>query len=272
MDEFLSLVQYKNVTDLAKEKGSRLSNCVLLAENVRQKILQHELFYVKQNNNILILDDQGKFYRCYYYLNQNDNYGVLSFDKPVVIELPYTKRLNEKQKLQVKLIQSMGFYLGRKSGTMFCLPQNIIQHENGNKVICTFANEDDLKEVDILLRTYFNPLFSFLPTEEELINSIIDKRVFIVRDGNKIAALLISGIEKQYVSIKQLVVDKIYRRQGLGKALIDAYHANYVNEVALFQHWVDMSNKVAIGMYRDFGYEFNIRKANEYILLPKERR
>lgn len=52
--------------------------------------------------------------------------------------------------------------------------------------------------------------------------------------------------------------------------ILKAYHDRYKTEVMSFNHWVDLNNIAAVNMYRSFGYEFNLRKANEYILITEE--
>ena len=270
MDEFLSLDQYKHIINLTKDNGARLTNCVLLAENIRQKIIRRELYYLQLNNGLLILDRQDGFYRSYYYLDGHESNKRLDFDRPIVIEMPYTKELTEKQILQIKIIRSMGFRLGRESGMMFSLSEHIKLRQSEHKEICTFANQEDIMQIDALLKAYFDPLFAFLPSQEELNAAIKEKRAFVIRNSGGVAAVLICGNERNAVSIKQLVVDSAHRGKGFGKTLMQAYHARYINEVGSFWHWVDMNNNVAIDMYKKFGYQFNYRKANEYVLLPKE--
>ena len=86
----LSLEQYKTLTRQAKGNGCRLTNCVLLAEAVRQKILGQTLYYLQMGQGLLILDEQDGFYRCYFYLAENGDFERVELDKPAVIELPYT--------------------------------------------------------------------------------------------------------------------------------------------------------------------------------------
>ena len=81
---------------------------------------------------------------------------------------------------------------------------------------------------------------------------------------------MVSDFDKRNASIKQLTVKKTERRRGFGKALINSYHQQYWSDLTVFKHWVDLNNAPAINMYQAFGYQFHLRKANEYIMLKGE--
>lgn len=270
MHRITSLEQYKRIVDQAKENGCRLSNCFFLPEAIRQKIAKGTLLYENLEPGLLLLDNQTSFYRCYYFLSEHDKFRRLVLDKPAVIELPYTCELNHKQVLQVEKIESMGFRLGRKSGMMCSLPERITFDNKISNDICSLADYQDVERIYDLLNFCFNPLYAFLPTLGELEASIRGSKVLVIRNGERIAASLISSIEKGIASIKQVAVNPSYRGQGYGKAILQAYHSRYINEALSFQHWVDMNNFVATSLYVKFGYEFNLRKANEYILTTEE--
>lgn len=272
MDRILTLKQYKDILIEAKSNGFVLSNCFFLAAELNRKIGEGTFLFKPIQNGLLLLDDLGDFYRCYYFLSSKDEPGEIQLDKDAVIELPFNSTLNGKQLLQVDKIKTMGFCLGRESGMMWSDPKKIITCDYSQQdKICCLAEEKDAKQVLALMTSCFNPLYAFLPSMNELCSFVKEGRVLVIRDGMNIAAALISGFEKRIATIKHVAVDPDYRGKDYGKVLLNTYHNKYKDIATSFQHWVDLNNTVAVSMYRNFGYEFNLRKANEYIFIVKEK-
>lgn len=198
MDKIISFEHYSDTVNMAKEKGCKLSNCFFLPNNIRKMISEGKLYFQLIDNGLLLLDDQTDFYRCYYFLSEQEKYGIITLDKSVVIEFPFNNALNAKQLLQVEKIESMGFRLGRESGMMCAAPDKIVTMsvEYAND-LCYLADQEDASQILDLMHLCFNPLYSFLPTMKELSVSIQENRVLVVRDGEKIVASLISGLDKK---------------------------------------------------------------------------
>lgn len=266
MNKVLTYEQYKETIAQAKLDGYSLSNNFFLPAAIREKIAEASLSFHSIENGLLMLDDCGDFYRCYYYLSRRSSPGKLDFDKPAVIELPFNSSLNDNQLLQVSRIEAMGFRLGRESAMMSCPADGSACCYGGDSGICTYAKAQDAPQILQLLYLCFDPLYAFLPTLEQLLCSIAEDRVIVIRDGDKIAAALVSSFEKGIASIRQVAVDPQLRGKGYGKDILCAYHKKYLGEAASFQHWVDINNTPAVNMYQSAGYSFSHRRANEYIL------
>ena len=272
MNRITSIQQYKNIIAVAKQNNFKLSNCFFLAADINQKIVRNSLLFAYIQNGLLLFDDISDFYRCYYFLPVVGNPEKIQLDKNAVIEFPFNNTMTEKQILQVEKIKAMGFSLGRESGMMCSSPTAIVAlNAEQKESICCLADDGDAEQILNLMNIVFDPLYSFLPSMQELCDDIKEGRVIVIRDGEKIAAALISGFEKKIAMIKQVAVNPAYRGKQFGKMLLQAYHSKYCGEASSFQHWVDLNNYTAINMYRKFDYEFNLRKANEYILRVKEK-
>lgn len=264
--------RYKELVADLRKQGYRLSNCFFLPDTIQKKIASGSLFVQQIENGTLILDDQGGFFRCYYFIPEEGEQKHVLLSKDAVVEFPYNGEMNDKQRLQENKILSLGFQLGRRSGLMTAKAEQIVQEDEirtDSEIIC--AVPEDITGIRSLLDESFNPLYAFLPTEEEMQQLVNNQMVFVNRRDSMICAVLVSSIEKGIASIRQIAVKKAWRGQGLGKALVDRYHQHYINDVSGFQHWVDLENTPAISMYHAFGYRFSLRKANEYILVRKEK-
>lgn len=258
-----SLEQYKALTAEARNAGCQLSNCFFLAPEIQKKIDSGTFYCHPLEKGLLLLEDCGSFYRCYYYLGECAPAPV-ELEKDAVIELPFTSALNEKQAKQIRMIEQMGFRLGRESSLMR-VSADAIRTELPENDRCAFSEQSDADEILRLIYSTFNPLYSFLPTAEELAQAIEEKRVFVVRDQRRAVGVLVSSLSKKIATLHLLAVNPEYRGKGLGRLLCDFYHKHYRADAAAFQHWVDLKNEPAIHMYEKFGYEFTSRKANEYI-------
>lgn len=267
MNKIKSPEQYKEIIGTAKANGYKLTNCFFMPAAIRQKTADGTLFYENTDGGLLLLDDIVDFYRCYYYLSESVEPKPVHLDKQAVIEFPFTGELNEKQLAQIEKIEAMGFHLGRESGMMTCQGDKIIKRtiQQSDFTVET-ASENDAQKVFDLITGTFNPLYSFLPKLSELHDIIAEGRVLAIHCGSDLAAALISSVEKKSAIINQVAVDPVYRGKGLGKLIVQAYHDKYMAEIPTFQHWVDLNNTPAVNMYKSFGYEFSLRKANEYIL------
>ena len=153
---------------------------------------------------------------------------------------------------------------------MTCRPEDLISRCSTTEEVHPAIPEQAEEIYDLLYRT-FDPRYAFLPSMPDLITAIREGMVFVISRENRVAAALISGVEKNIAGIQQVAVEKSAQGCGLGKTLLEAYHQKYAKQVTAFQHWVDLHNSPALKMYRSFGYTVGLRKANEYILSPKTK-
>ena len=233
----------------------------MFSDEIEKLIELNRWKYVLLDNGLLFLDDNDTFYRCYYYLDTDVKYDVVMFDKDVVIEFPFNVELKDRQIKQIDKLYELGFVLGRQSSQMLLKKEDICNIDTDVDV--EFAGIDDIDRIMELLYDSFNPLYSFLPDKEELANSINLNNIYIVKDFNDIVGVLCCDIDDDKAYIRQVTIDKRYRGKGYALSLIN-YFLNDKN-VDEYIHWVDIDNDRAISIYRKFGYNFGIKKANEYI-------
>ena len=269
MDKPLTYEAWKQAQAEARARGWKLSNCFLMPAELRKKTEAGVLSLHRVENGLFLLEDCESFYRCYYCLSPTERPGALRLDREAVIEFPFSGELNPTQQLQIGLLQELGFILGRESGLMACAAADIRSLELDLSEV-RGPQTDELPEIDALLRRSFDPRFAFLPTRDELAQAAADGMVFSVFREGRPAAVLVSGLEKTVATVHQVAVDGAFRGKGLGKLLVEAYHRHYASLASAFRHWVDLHNAPALAMYRSFGYDFSLRKANEYVLAPNQ--
>lgn len=269
MNKIETIEQYREITAAAKQRNYRLTNCFFFPKDTERKIARGNLYVEEITDGFLLIEDEAGFWRCYYYFAPDATERVWKPDKDTVVEVPFSNAMNESQLLQVKQLEKLGFCLGRESGMMAVPAEKAVipELDEDRRSLCRPAEECDAGQIGRMLREAFNPLYSFLPDESGLAEAIGSKRVFVVAEGADVCGALISSFEKNTASINQVVVDPAHRGKGYGDLLLDSYHRYYRSDAKQFQHWVDLNNVKAVSMYRKHGYEFTIRKANEYINL-----
>lgn len=263
-----SAAEYKELVSVAKKRGYTLSNCFFLPDVIREKTEKGVLFAQWITNGLLILEDAGTFYRCYYYLSKDADTEPVVLDKKAVIELPFASSMSDAQLLQEKRILSMGFSLGRESSQMVALPEEISRFSKTRRTVqAAFAKEQEAEACLELICAVFDVLYAFIPSLDELTKSIQEKCVWVVRDGDEPIAVLNSEQRKSFAGINHIAVAHTHRGMGIANILLSEYHSFYSDRVKGFCHWVDIHNEAAVQMYLAQGYHFGTRKANEYIKL-----
>ncbi len=270
MYEPLSYEKWRQAQAIVRSNGWKYSNCFLLPAELQRKIEARVLSLQWIENGLLLLEDAGSFYRCYYFFSPTEHLGRFSSDREIVVEFPFTKMPNSAQTFQQEQLTKLGFVLERESSLMHCTSEHLVPHELPKSVKVRTATEDDILEVLTLFVQTFDPRFAFLPTAKELQFAVTDNRVLVITQNERIVAALYARFEKTIASIRHVAVQENYRGIGLGKSILEAYHRKFSKHASAFQHWVDLHNEPAVAMYKSFGYEFSLRKANEYTLKPSQ--
>ena len=271
MRKFTGFSDYEETIENAVEKGWTASNCFMMPSAAEMKIKSGKLYVKEITAGLLLLEDEGTFYRCCYYLRPDEEPELLELGKDAVIEFPYKGEFNVKQARQEAQILAMGFALGRRSG-MMSLSSDEAAHafHLGGIPVPEDAIPEDTDEILGLLNSVFNPLYSFIPSADELRYKLSRKMLWVIRREGRIAAVLNSSTDTRSASIDHVCAAPDFRGMGYGSILIAHYHEIYRENVKKFQHWVDLDNEPAIRMYQKFGYKFEAKKANEYILIKQK--
>ena len=269
MNKIETTEQYRELMASAKQNGWRLSNCYFLPRDVEAKVARGNLYSEVLANGLLLIEDEGTFFRCFFYFDRELSGSEWKPAKDAVVEIPFSGAMNEAQQIQVQRVEEMGFRLGRESSMMTLAADSVAESafRGDDPAGCRTAEPADATQIAELLSNAFNPMYSYLPDREQLREAIDTQRVFVIGSGANVFGALLSTVEKNSATISQVVIHPEHRGKGYGNRLLDHYHRHYAGAVKQYQHWVDINNTGAVAMYKKNGYEFALRKANEYILL-----
>ena len=88
----------------------------------------------------------------------------------------------------------------------------------------------------------------------------------VIVEEDQIRAALFSERRNNTAEIRLVCAEAPFRGKGYASSLVCAYHKAWIGGVKRFFQWLDASNGDAAALYRSFGYEFDRRKAMEYII------
>lgn len=244
-----------------------------MPEAVREKLVARHLYQVQLDGGLLFLEeDRGEFYRVYYYLSDSFRGSELTLDKDAVIEFPFTPplKLDTRHRGDPELINRLGFTIGRESafraGDAGAVLMEAPALPEGYSVIA--ARLEQMPEIMTLFRASFNPLYAFLPTEDELAERIESGCVFVVEHDGAVVGALNGHRERNAAICDHVAIIPSCRGNGLSKALLVRHHRLYEGLVRVYQAWTDKNNRVSMSMYTSLGYSHPQRRAAyEYIKL-----
>ncbi len=268
MDKLKSFEDYKEAVKRTRALPGVTSNCFWMPSVIKSLIAEGRLYLLESPAGCLLLQEEPTFYRGCYYLSDQQEPPQPVLDRPAVIEYVFQNALSPKQQAEIRRIEQMGFTLGRESGRMILPADQLAPGGAAERVRMAEPGEEAV--IGQLFSETFNPLYSYLPTRQELTEAIAAGRVYAVFSRNILCAALYAQVEKQCATIRLLAVSPSYRREGLGRQLVQFYHDSLASQVRTFAHWVDLHNTGAIHLYQMFGYSFDPRRANEYILLERK--
>jgi folate-dependent phosphoribosylglycinamide formyltransferase PurN len=220
------------------------------------------------DGNIYIYEDCGSFFRMYYFFDgKTDALKIDVEDKDIVVEIPYSKSLNEQQLLQEKILKKNGFALERESSLMSVSAKTVHLPELNpdQNLVLKFGNKDDCDKYLELMYSRLNPLFSFLPDKEELLDLINKKCIICAYYDEMLVGVLNIEVVKNDVWARHLIISEEYLGRNIGNRLFTEGHRFYKNDCCVFKSWVDIHNIPGIKVHEKIGYKFDDRKANEYV-------
>lgn len=209
------------------------------------------LYLLEDRENYLILIKRDGFYIADGFLLR-DNSIELNLNEDLVLEYTF-KRFDEEG---VGILNALGFKEALKRTQME------LKFEDSFSEEIKLLDESYLNEVHDEIVSSFDRYYGCVPTTDELIISIKNEEILgIVEENNLKGFIEFKKSSKRSLIINHISVLKKYRRQGIGKNLIEklcsyAIKIGY-NRIELF---VNEDNEEAISFYKSLGFvEKNIK-------------
>ena len=218
--QFRGYQHYCDVVDEALAAfHSPLMNGLPSAKFVRRLIQNKRLFFVQNQDHVLIFSAHDGYYKLYYAAQETAALVLPPADAPVVVD---QVRLETKRyPLYDALMKKSGFTLGRVNIGMArklddsLKKEQYVQADVPDDIAVDLAVPGELYKIDDLLRTVFDPLLDELPSKEELGEMIASGHVFVIRIHEKIAATMIRIPKGAVAMMHWVAVDRRYRNLKL---------------------------------------------------------
>ncbi len=249
---FRDYPQYCGLVDEAMAAFSPpLVNGLPAPGDARRLIEERRLSYVKNPDHLLIFSAFENYCKLYYIARAGAVLQMPPNGLPVVCD---QIRLEDKAyPLCDALMAQSYFTLARISVNISrkldrnLNPYHYVRLGLPRHVAVSLAMGGEYYKINKLLRAGFDPVLDELPSREELIGSINLGHVFVIRDKEKIAAILVRAVKGYSAKLRWIVVDAPYRNVKLSGLLHFAadrnsqkrgyhYAAAWVNEKS--ERWI----------------------------------
>ncbi|MCT7582043.1 MBL fold metallo-hydrolase [Aliarcobacter butzleri] len=219
-------------------------------------ILDNSNFFVR-NDSIFIMKKYFGFYKFYYFVNDyknlnnlNDFFGL--YKQPVIIEIISCREIDE------------GIYtkIGFKPYKIYSRYRT--DKKNKNFDIVKIANIEDMEDISTLINETFDPLGDYIPSNDELIELILKKEVFIIKVDNKLAGVSIYEKRHKNYYFRLSCVHPDHRPGLIGYMLA----STSPKDGNIYSAWVDDKNLEAIKLNTLLGYKIDGTK--NYIFIKNK--
>ncbi len=235
--------------EIAKRLSARQrTNFFFSEEEVFSLVQKEKISRWDFNGGVYFFLKEEKFYKLYYFLDKEKSPEVLpTLTEPIILEevlLASKERIPSQDSWEKAGLKP---YLERKR--MYLSAKNIIPEERS----IAFASENMLEDIFHLMNESFEPFSSALPTKEKLLRDILNQKVLVSLQNQKLLGFLHFGEMKQDSMLWHIAVIPQARGLGVGEGLVqDWFFAQ--KDVKKFLLWVRTDNPPALRMYEKFGF------------------
>jgi ribosomal protein S18 acetylase RimI-like enzyme len=235
--------------------------------------LEHQ---INNNQNILLLDEDNwlllvnklDFYVLYYSLKIDEiesltNKFKASFSSLIEssgireVSCEYLSK-NESDELIDNFLESLSFkFLVKRERLTLKSYESCKTVSKSNDFEIEFAEPELATSILKMYQDSFDKYTSLMPELDELKNILGQNLILALKrkTDNDLAAVLEFTRDKNLSMLNHLVVNRSYRRLGLGKYLV----SSYIEEIVLKENlkarlWVQRNNEAANKIYKGLGY------------------
>lgn len=239
------------------------SNSYFSIPHLEKFLKKESVQVIEKEDLILLIEEDFDLYRLYFfaecYLSLLKIRQIIpQTSKPVILDI--VGRDSHTLEL-VNQTKRAGFTQYSEFVRMICTDPILPSEKNADRV--ELANISDVPYISKLLYKTFDPLFSHLPTMDELEAAVNNEEITLIREKNELAGF--AFFEK--VSVKQeilrfFVVEEEFKGQNIGGALLYHQFCNRFPDT-VYILWVGTYNSAQF-LYEKFNFHYDGLK--DYIL------
>ena len=246
------------------------------------------MFYVSASDFLILLLDQGDFFRSYCFLYREEGASaddalareeetsslrdaLANVGKPVVVEFSYRSCMPVKLCGIVSFVERIGFAPYRRNARLQLDLANLPEDGEAalsDELTLRPAAAADLEEVSSLWQSRLDRYQSFVLSGEEMLASADSGCIMLVSDGPRICGAALRRDKGATTTLGPVAVDPGYRRKGIASALYQE-SLRLANEAGCFRSlvWVDQENELGMKFHETFGYKPDGSIIESYIFL-----
>lgn len=246
---------YRQYCDLVDEAMAAFSppliNGLPMSCDARRLIENKRLSFVKNADHVLIFRAYENYAKLYYIARAGAALLMPPSGLPIVAD---QVRLEDKEYPLYDALMAQSYFtlarvnvnVNRKLDTHLN-PNHYVHMALPKHVSVGFALAGEYYKIDKLLKSAFDPLLDELPSRDELMESINGGNVFVIRDREKVAAVLIRIVKGYSVTLPWIAVDTPYRNKKLSGLLHymsdrnsqkKGYHYAFIWVNEKSEHWI----------------------------------
>lgn len=258
------------MTQLKKQYPKYFTNNFLNYSELQSLSKKENVELLYNEEAIVILDNDNNVNRVYFILSSLENTNMLSkllesgnLDKPYVIDCLGKEAVLENlkgtfERIGIKLYTRMNRWKAVEL-------QNLYDIKSVD--VISIAEENDVDDIERLLKISLDILVAHLPTKEEIKSLINNECIFCKkRDKQIISIICLKKLLGDNLYIYEYAVDKKYRGKGLGKEIVN-YALCIYKDKKMYTSWIGDNNKYGENIHENFGFQKEGLK--DYIFIYK---
>lgn len=246
-----------------------LTNCYLAYDEIVKKMKLNEIYCLCHENIVLLIHRVNQIHKIYYFIKNSDHLSaeVLKKIQEPLKQYPnlIAEVVTKESQRDSNILERLGFIPYKKYIRKQMLASSWNKHKTAASV--KIADERDLDDIFQLLYETFDIMSDYLVSREELLIFITLSHVLKISIDNKIAGVLLFETHGKKSYLRALCVSNRFTGQKIGLSLMEDYIERNIKETKLFYLWVMSTNKTAVHLYEELGYEDD--GLCEYIYLYK---
>lgn len=268
---FQSYEQYCDWMDRALESfRAPLVNGLPMASDARRLIERRRLSYVKNADHALVFSAFDGYVKLYYAAEENATLAIPPVKLPVIVD--QVRADGKPYPNYDALMRRSAFALARVKASMDrkldgdLKPMRYFRAEQLKGVSVHLAMPGEYYKINTLLRNIFDPLLDELPARDELVRGIREGNVFVIRDREKIAAVMVRVTRGYSAMLYWVAVDPAYRNRKLSGYL--HYEGDLDSRMRGYRHvlfWVDVRAEAWIRTLEGRGYRLSNQRLYTYV-------
>lgn len=257
MDRIETYEQCIDVIKQFRENASHVkTNFYMLPDEMKKMIISRTIYYQMSHDLLVFYIEESDYLHVYYWITDRTFPIINNGGKTMVLDLVARDMENdEEQRWKKAGFESYKLYSRMKNDLTVWHGRGVgVWH--GDTYLISSASVTDIKGIAVLWRACLDCYSTPLPTLAEVEQLAATQHIYCMRQEQKMIAAVYMEVASKSCILKHLSVDPLYRRQGLGSALMN-YALNKMVEEGIKNCvlWVDIENIPAYENYVKSGFK-----------------